>query len=207
MDVSRPYSILSSKLESEALFVLAGTTRPLTGRQIAELVPHGSPAGVRLALDRLVAQGLVLREEAGRAHMHTLNREHLAAPAVEMLARLRSELYERLRQTFKSWKIPPVHASLFGSTARGDGDVDSDIDLFIVRPQGLDEEDAQWRTQIDDLSERVLSWTGNHAGVIEIGEKELPGLRRKRPPVVAELERDAIDLAGPPVSRLLKRTR
>lgn len=83
-------------LEGDVLVALAGTTRPLTGRQVAGLVPRGSQKAVSVALDRLVEQGIVLRQEAGRAYLHVLNRDHLAAPAVEVLAGLRGELLARL---------------------------------------------------------------------------------------------------------------
>jgi predicted nucleotidyltransferase len=35
-----------------------------------------------------------------------------------------------------------MHASLFGSAARGDGVPESDIDLLIIRPERVDAEDA-----------------------------------------------------------------
>jgi hypothetical protein len=50
----------------------------------------------------------------------------------------------------------------------------------------------------------VRRWTGNHAGVSEVGEDELTRLAAERPPVVAELERDAVTLAGVDARRLLK---
>jgi len=75
----------------------------------------------RAVLNRLADQGLVLQQEAGKAVLYTLNRDHLAAPAVSILADIRSELVRRLRATLADWTIQPVHASLFGWAARGDG--------------------------------------------------------------------------------------
>lgn len=203
MDVSRPYSAVSPGLEGDVLVVLAGTTRPLTGRRVATLVRHGSPDGVRKALDRLVAQGVVLREEAGRALMHSLNRRHLAVPAVEVMAGMRRELLRRLRDSLAGWAPAPVHASMFGSAARADGDINSDIDLFLVHPAEVSEDDPDWRARIEQLGEDVLAWTGNYAAVIDLPEQDLSRLRRSRPPVVDELLRDGIDLAGVPLEELL----
>jgi hypothetical protein len=92
--------------------------------------------------------------------------------------------------------MPPVHASLFGSAARGDGDTSSDIDVFMVRPAAVSTENATWRAQLASLNHDVRRWTGNHAGISEVGQDELPQLATERPPVVDELERDAITLAG-----------
>lgn len=203
MDVARPYTAICPTLESGVLSVLAGTTRPLTGREIARLLGRPSHSGVLDALNRLAEHGLVDRQEAGRAFLFTLNREHLAAPAVEILAGMRTELLNRLREAIDSWKIAPVHVSLFGSAARSEGDTRSDIDLFVVRPEGVAEEDAHWRAQLDLLARQVQRWTGNRAGIAEAGEAEIGRLRRDAPPVVAALRSDAISLAGPEATTLL----
>ena len=154
-------------------------------------------------LNRLAEHGLVDRAEAGRALLFTLNREHLAAPAVDVLAGMRAELLTRLATLVRSWKVTPVHVSLFGSTARGDGDVRSDVDLFVVRPQAVRDDDPRWGAQRDELAERVLRWTGNRAGVIELSEVEVRRLRRQRPPIFEELRSDAIVIDGASIADLL----
>lgn len=185
------------------LTVLAGTTRPLTGRQVARLAGSGSDRGLRLALNRLAEQGLVDTQDAPPAVLYTLNRDHIAAPVALALVSLRSALFDRIRAAIADWEIPPVHASLFGSAARGDGDTTSDIDLFLVRPQAATTEHKAWRVQLDSLARDIARWTGNHAGISEVGEDELEVLVRDRPPVIEELERDAVTLAGPAARRLL----
>jgi predicted nucleotidyltransferase len=202
MDVSRPYAALASGIGTDVLVALARTTRPLTGRRVAELVDH-SQRGVLSVLDRFVEHGLVLRTSAGRALMHELNRDHLAAPAVELLAGMRTELLSRLRGAFAEWDVAPIHASIFGSAARGDGDTSSDIDLFIVRPASVDGETAAWRSQVERLIDDVQSWTGNHVAIVEQDERDVGRLRRSKPPVLKEVRRDGIDLAGTPLRELL----
>jgi predicted transcriptional regulator len=203
MNVSRPFAALMPALDSAVLSVLAGGTRPRTGREIAGVAGR-SPTGVRAVLERFVEQGLVDRERAGKAFVYALNREHLAAPAIEALTNLRPGLFERLRQEIAAWKLAPVHASLFGSTARGDGDASSDIDVFVVRPGGVDEDDATWRHQLDGLAEGIRRWTGNHAGIAELSTDQLASLKRRRPPILKELDADAIALFGPDVGTLLR---
>lgn len=164
----------------------------------------GSSAGVRPVLERFVAQGLVDREKAGNAFVYRLNRDHLATHAVEELTALRPALIERLREEFRSWKIAPAHASLFGSTARGDGDETSDIDLFVVRPVEVEDDDPTWRSQLDGLAEGVRRWTGNHAGIAELSTEQLASLRERRPPILKELDADAITLSGPDAGAVLR---
>lgn len=156
-------------------------------------------------LDRLVAHGLVFREEIGRSQVYTLNWDHLAAKPIAQLANLRPALFQRLRETFEAWDPAPLHVSVFGSVARGDGGLDSDVDLFVVRPKDIDEKDENWRNQVESLSSRVYDWTGNHAGIAEVDEGDLERLRRDRPPILESLQRDAIGLAGVSVQRVLRR--
>lgn len=203
--MSRAYSAVAPTVEGDALVVLAGTTQPLTGRRVARLARRGSTAAVAKALDRLVSQGLVLRQEAPPASLYTLNREHVAASAVEAMALIRTELLGRLRHAFSTWSIQPVHASMFGSAARQDGDVDSDIDIFVVRPAGVDAEDAAWTEQLHSLGDAILAWTGNHAGVIDFAEQDIGRMREENPPVLQDLRRDGIDLTGTPLHTLLGR--
>ncbi len=205
MHLARPFAAIIPTLDGEVLVVLAGTTRPLTGRDVAKLVKRGSQAGVNRALRRLVEHGVVEAQEAGAAILYSLNREHLAAPAVSSLADLRGELVRRLRQSFQVWKTRPLHASLFGSAARGDGKTSSDIDVFVVRPSGIDENDRRWREQLDQLARDVRRWTGNQLGLAEVSKRDVRRLRRIKPAVLFELRADAVTLVGPPVSELLRR--
>jgi predicted nucleotidyltransferase len=207
MDLSRPWALIRSPIDMEVLLVLLGTTRPLTGREVARLVRAGSQPAVNAALRRLAEEGLVRAEEAGNAYLHTFNHEHLGAQAVEMLAGIRRELERRLRAEIGEWEISPAHVSMFGSAARGDGDTRSDIDLFVVRPADVPEDNPDWRDQLDRLSDHVHDWTGNRAALSEVSVAHVRRLRRDRPPVVEELRRDAITLAGPAPIELLGTTK
>lgn len=207
MDVSRTYSAVAPTVEGDVLVVLAGTTQPLTGRRIARLARRGSVAAVAKALDRLVRQGLVLRQQVPPASLYALNRQHVAAPAVETMALIRTVLLDRLRNAFSTWTIPPLHASMFGSAARGDGDLDSDIDIFVVRPMGVDAENPTWSEQLQNVGDAILAWTGNHAGIVDFCEQDIEQMRAESPPVLDDLRRDGIDLTGTPLRELLGSTR
>lgn len=204
MDVSKPFTAISSSVDADVLVVLAGSTKPRSGRELARRAGR-SNTGVQHVLDRLVEHGLVSREEVGRTFLYELNRAHLLAPTVEQMAGARAELTRRLRKVIGAWEVPPVHASMFGSAARGDGDTSSDIDLLVVRPADLDPEDATWRDQLDELADSVRCWTGNNAGIAEVSDGELPRLRKDRPPVVEEVSEDAVNLAGEETRKLLRR--
>ncbi|HZD86713.1 MAG TPA: nucleotidyltransferase domain-containing protein, partial [Gaiellaceae bacterium] len=117
---------------------------------------------------------------------------------------LRDELQRRMSKSVAAWEIQPLHLSVFGSAARGDGDLESDIDVFCVRPAGVDEDDSHWREQLDTLARQVRRWSGNPLALSEVSETELRRLRREQPPVVASLRADALTLAGTDAAELLQ---
>jgi hypothetical protein len=205
MDLSAPFRAIFPSVDSAVLTVLTGSTKPRTGREVARLAER-SQAAAQIVLSRFVDQGLVFMEEAGRARLYTLNRDHIAADPIAELANLRFVFFRRLGdEVFAFWRPQPLHVSVFGSAARGDGDPDSDIDIFLVRPGSIDEDDGKWQGQVEALAHNVFRWTGNHAGIAEVSEDDLERLRRDRPAIVASLRADAVDIAGKPLRALLPR--
>jgi DNA-binding MarR family transcriptional regulator len=185
------------------LTTLARTTRPLSGRELARL-SHCPPSTTSAALRRFAEHGLVDVQEAGAgaALLYTLNRKHVAADAILVLTRLRQRLIDRLRADIDAWRIPPLHASLYGSAARGDGDTSSDVDLFIVRPDEANEGHPGWRRQVESLPDLVLGWTGNHASIAEVGTEEVTRMVREEVPVWSAISSEAILLSGLSVHEL-----
>lgn len=173
MDFRRPLSVVAPTLDGDVLGVLAGADEEFTGRRIHRVLGHGSEHGVRKAADRLVEQGIVTRRQAGQAKLYSLNRSHLAAPYVEGLGSLPSQLVERLKESVRTWKKPPAAVFLFGSVARGDAGVESDLDLLVVRRLGTEEESPLWQDQLAALEREATVWTGNEARVIEYGKRDL----------------------------------
>ena len=207
VDLAFPYTVALSKTNGAVLSVLTGTTRPLGGREVAR-VAGVSQNGAWRALRRLVDQGFVIEQPAGgRSLLYTLNRDHIAAEPIMTLTRLRSILIERLKERLAGWEVHAIHASIFGSAARGDGDTGSDIDILVIRRKDVEAEDEVWRSQIDSLAAAIHSWTGNHAGIAEISERDLARLCRERPSVIEDVSADGITLMGDEPSSLLRRRR
>jgi predicted nucleotidyltransferase len=194
MQFQRPLTVVTPTLDGDVLSALARADREFSGRELARHVAHGSTEGIRRAADRLVAEGVVSRREAGAAHMYRLNREHLAAPWIEGLASLREQALKRLRDHLGEWQLPPRVALLFGSVARGEAGVRSDLDILVVRRGDCDGGDETWRDQLLDLQQSGSAWTGNETRVLEYGEDELSG--ELEDPVLADALRDGIELYG-----------
>ena len=191
MDFARPAKLLGPSLDGELLLVLASADAEFTGRQLAEALARSTHTGVLGALDRLVAQGIVLSRRAGRAKLYSLNREHLAAPWIEGLAGLRQQLFERMREQIATWVIQPIVAAVFGSVARGAADLESDIDVFLVRPKCPDLD--AWDTQVARLTADINRWTGNDARALEFDEDEIRGPTE---PLFSDVLEQGIEVGG-----------
>lgn len=192
MDFARPFQVVSPTLDGDVLVVLARAEEAFSGRRLHRLVGRGSEAGVRKAAERLVDQGIVLRSQAGRAKLYRLNRAHLSAEGIELIAAAPSALVMDLRDDIELWRVPPRYAVLFGSVARREAGPRSDLDLLIVRPGEVEEESPTWRRQLGHLERAATAWTGNDARVVELGEDELAGAG----PLLNEVLRDGIELFG-----------
>lgn len=164
MQLQDPFGVVTPTLDGSVLSVLALADQSFTGRQVHQLAGRGTEQGVRNALARLVAQGVVLRSQAGSSYLYELNRRHLAAPHVVGLATVRDELFARWRQLIEGWSLRPRAVVLFGSAARGEMRLDSDIDLLVV----VDEDTEELDGLIEQLQAETSAWTGNDARVLSV---------------------------------------
>jgi len=207
MDLRTPISTVVPSLDGPVLQVLARSDEGLSGRQIHKLAGSGSVAGVRLVLQRLAVTGLVHVDDLGNSLLYRLNRKHLVAPIVELLADLRSTLISRITDEISGWRTPPVHASVYGAIARGDGDLDSDVDLLLIRPDHLDAGDVLWEDQAGRLVQTVVDLTGNPAHVFELSRTELAGHLATEDPILNDWAHPSIQLSGLPLETLLAQAR
>jgi predicted nucleotidyltransferase len=203
MDLNSPISTVVPSLDGPVLQVLAQADDGLSGRQIHKLAGAGSVAGVRLVLQRLAATGLVHVDDLGNSLLYRLNRKHLVAPIVEQLANLRSTLIDRLAGEISGWRIPPVHASVYGAIARGDGELNSDVDLLLIRPDQHDFEAVLWEDQVGRLMQTVVDLTGNPAHVFELSQTELSDHMATEDPILNDWMHPSIQLTGVPLPTLL----
>lgn len=185
MDVAVPLRAVVPTLDGPVVAVLAATTAPLSLGEVHRRAADGSKSGIRRVLLRLVGEGLVLEVPGG----YVLNRDHLAAPAVELLANLHGELMARIRHEVETWSPAPRLVGLFGSAARRDGDARSDIDLVVISDEASGDD-------VERLRDRIEAWTGNTAQIIALTPADVRRLRRAREPIVATWDRELAVICG-----------
>lgn len=206
MDLSFPLATIAPTLDAGVLQVLAATTAGCTAAEVHRRLGRGSDEGVRKVLARLVVQGVVLVETPARYPIYRLNREHLAAPHIEALSKVRGELVGLIRSEVADWEVEPIHAGLFGSFARGTADAESDIDVLLVRPEALvDGDDVAWLEQVGRLDQHISAWTGNAAQIIDLTPATLSQMARDADPLVDSWRADDIVLQGESILDLLRR--
>jgi predicted nucleotidyltransferase len=195
VDLSRPARTVVPTLAAEVLVALARSTMPMTGRQVHGLIPGAaSQKGVWLVLRHLIDSGLVDNTPAGRATLYRLNREHVGADAVLALVDLRGKLFQRIRQHMNAWTIQPLAAAVFGSAARGDGNLESDIDLFVVRPAEIDGDESPWSDDVAALQHKVRCWSGNPCSLVQASPEQVQAMIEREEPIVTNLREDAVSL-------------
>lgn len=173
----------------------------MSGREVHQLSHRERVEGIRQTLRELAAAGIVAVERRPGISLFRLNREHLMAPALLSLLTARKELVARITALLEGWPLPLRHASVFGSAARADGDVGSDVDLVLVAVSEQDAASPAWRAATDHLVEQVQRWSGNSAHVITVEPGQLAAMIEGQDPLVESWRGEARRLVGVPVSR------
>lgn len=197
MNLDQPLQVVTSTVDGDVLAALALVDTAFTGRGLHRVIGRHSADGVRRAAERLVRQGIVDVVVAGPSKLYRLNREHMAAPYIVALAQLREEFLERLRHRLACWTIKASYAALFGSAARAQMRADSDVDVFVVRPSAVAEDDAGWVAQLDELVRDGSRWTGNDVRVLEMSDADVRLGSMGNDQVLQDISQHGIRLTGP----------
>ena len=174
MDLSSPLSSLIPSVDAVVLEALAGSAHCSWHRR---------------------------RRATNHGAVYRLNREHLLASSVLAAARARRELLQRLGDACGRLTPTPISACVFGSVARNEAGLESDIDLLIIVDGVSDVDD--WADQIYELTTQVEARTGNRLEVITQSTDHLAGLVRVGEPIVASWQRDAITVYGTELGAVL----
>jgi predicted nucleotidyltransferase len=137
-------NILGSRIKIGILRLLFRTRGMFSGREVSRLVGF-SPTHTISNLRELEAEGLVLRQRAGNTDLYQLNERNSAvegvlAPIFHWESNLLNELAEMFVDRLGK-KL--VSIRLFGSVARSEEEVDSDIDLLITVKDGVETNDLE----------------------------------------------------------------
>ncbi len=195
VDFRRPVEAVIPGVQGRILAVLAETTAELNLRTIARL-SGASPAQASRVLPELVALGLVDRREAPPSALFALIEDNVAGRLVRSLSRSRETVLDELGALAGQMDLTPVSVIVFGSLARGEADALSDLDVVLVRPTGVDEDDEPWASSAERWRTAARRLTGNAVQVIEIDEGELARRLRRPAELWANVLREGVVVHG-----------
>lgn len=151
--------------------------KEFTGRELARMA--GSPASKVVAvLERFRLAGLVDRRTVGRSNLWTANRGHIIITELAGIFVLERALPTRLSEEIRAATADPriSRVALFGSLARAEETMGSDVDIMVMVRHQRDLDPA--RLIIDSLEMRIRTLFGLRLAPIFHTEAELPRLRR-----------------------------
>lgn len=193
MDYLDPIRALMPGIDGAVLSVLAHTDGALTLRQIAERSSASHPQ-VSHHVARFEELGMIQRQIVGRGHLIRLT-DSAPAQWVRALAGLRETVLERMRDAAGDILPPPESIVVFGSFARGTAGPESDIDVLVLAPPGLAEEES-WLVQVAAWTDRIAAFAGNPVAELIWDVDELGAHRDE--PLWHSIATDGIVVAGNP---------
>jgi predicted nucleotidyltransferase len=183
---TEPFGGVIPGARGAVLAALLRTDTLLTGRQVHALVSDDySLWAVQEALKALTQLGLVNTQTIGRAGIHTINEDHVSVAPLRVLLDPITALTDTVRAAVDKDVKTVV---LFGSIARGEANIHSDVDLAVIAAAGWD-----GRT---DLEAVVRTRLGNNCDVLVFTSEDFTRLADTGEPVVREILTNGVALIG-----------
>ncbi len=189
MDFVHPVEAIVPGAQGRVLAVLAETTAELNLRTIAELSAVSQAQASRI-LPGLVVLGVIERREVPPSSLFRFVPEHVASRTILELARATNRVLDELGHLAGTLPILPVSVIVFGSFARREATAVSDIDLVVVRPDDVAEDDEEWASAMEQLHTGVRRLTGNRLEALEVRAREAARLVGSRRPLWSDIRRD-----------------
>lgn len=206
VDYTRPIQTLIPGVQGKILSVLAETTSQLNLTTIARLTGV-SPAQASRVLPELVHLGLVERVEAPPSALFRLMDENVVGRLVRSMTDLPFLALTAVGDRSALQKPRPELVVVFGSFARGEADADSDLDLVVVRPIDIGDDDSAWADSTVSLSQDLARALGNPVNILEVGASELDRRLRSRSELWRTIRSEGIVVYGDAPGNLQSITR
>lgn len=163
--------ILNSRIKVRILRLFARTRGSYSGREVARLIGYSHNPTIQ-ALKELEAQGLLRRRSIGASHEYTLNEDHLLVRGVLLLAfeRERDALLEIASIFEEQIGKDFEEAVIFGSVARGEERLDSDVDILIIIKDRADKEAVEDR--VSEATILAMAASGNPVSPVLVTRSE-----------------------------------
>ena len=184
------------------LRVLSKVKIGLSGREIAKQANMSAPSSLE-ALSSLENLNIVTRQRGGREHFFFLNREHyivkkIIIPALNSERKLAESIYIDIDKELGKYSSSLI---VFGSTARREEDIESDLDICVVF------EDAASKKKIEkiitDLSFSLNRKYGVSLAPFLISEKDFARRAKNKKSPVTDIIKEGRHISGKTIKELM----
>lgn len=164
-----------------------------------------TPQGIRMALEALAGQQVVVVMGQGRTNLYAIDARHPMTRALKQLFAEEKAHWEAILQSLRATmgKFKNIEAAwYYGSVARGEDVPSSDLDIAVVVTGDVE-------ATVDSLREALHALEAAHAitsSVVGVALDEVAGMARDNV-WWREMERDARVIKGMPPDRLVQRQR
>jgi predicted nucleotidyltransferase len=174
----------------------------LSGREIAKQAEMSAPSCFE-ALSALENLNIVTRQRGGREHFFFLNREHyvvkkIVIPILNSERKFAESIYSEIKEVLEKHSSSLI---IFGSTARMEEKIESDLDLCVVfnNPNSK----SKSASLITDLSLSLFRKYGVSLSPFYISEKEFFRRAKIKKSPVNEILKDGFVISGKAIEGLL----
>jgi predicted nucleotidyltransferase len=172
---------------------------------VHSLAGVGSTSRAHRALKGLATVGIVTAAAQPPSIIYRINREHALWPVIELAHSTRSRVFESIDRFCAD--EPPEQLGLTvvvsGSVARRESTPDSDVDLFVAYPNGVDPDgiDADARADFSyRISQHVERLTGNAAQLFSVNRSELAQRMSENDPLIVNVLTEGILVCASPLT-------
>ncbi|TQL70184.1 nucleotidyltransferase-like protein [Nocardioides albertanoniae] len=194
MNLGQPFGGVIPGARGAALAALLRTGEPMTGRQVHGVLEGHSLGSVQEALRAWERLGVIESRAVGRAYVYRVVESHAAIAPLRALLDPLSALTEIVNASVTDDVESVI---LFGSVARGEATVESDIDLAVIAGGCWD--------QRADLQEAVTAALGNDCDVLVFTPDAFADALATGESVAADIVRDGVALVGSKPRRRYKK--
>lgn len=174
----------------------------LSGREIAKQAEMSAPSCFE-ALSALENLNIVTRQRGGREHFFFLNREHyvvkkIVIPILNSERKFAESIYSEIKEVLEKHSSSLI---IFGSTARKEEKIESDLDLCVVfnNPNSKN----KIASLITDLSLSLFRKYGVSLSPFYISEKEFFRRAKIKKSPVNDILKDGFVISGKAIESLL----
>ncbi|HCY78072.1 MAG TPA: hypothetical protein DHV28_19370 [Ignavibacteriales bacterium] len=176
-------AVFSTRSNIAVLRVISKVNIGLSGREIAKQAGMSAPSSLE-ALTAMENLNLVKRERGGRDHFFYLNREHyivekIISPILNVERKYPDQIYSDIKKGLGRYASSLI---LFGSTAREEEEIESDLDICVVFKDAISKRKLE--KIISDLRIELFKKYGVSFAPYYISEKDFEKRARlKKSPV------------------------